>query len=115
MVHGGVCCNNCRHSRETGEKFDVEIKTDEGIFEYVDDKEYNRILRKRQADNWVLDDGRVYVRACMCVCVCAFVWANDILHTCAHATRLLLQLALGMRTADVRCLMKNMTLRRRRR
>lgn len=53
-----MCCNNCRHSRETGEKLDVEIKTDEGIFEYVDDKEYNRILRKRQADSWVLDDGR---------------------------------------------------------
>lgn len=114
MVHGGVCCNNCRHSRETGEKFDVEIKTDEGIFEYVDDKEYNRILRKRQADNWVLGDGR-----CMCVhacaCVCAFVWANDILHICAHATRLLLQQALGMLTVDVRCLTKNMTLRRRKR
>jgi DNA polymerase alpha subunit A len=46
----------CRRARETGERLDVEITPDKGIFEYVDDKEYSKIVRKRQADTWVMDE-----------------------------------------------------------
>ena len=49
----------CRRARETGERLDVEITPDKGIFEYVDDKEYSKIVRKRQADTWVMDEGVV--------------------------------------------------------
>ena len=45
-----------RKHRESGEKIDYEHKVEE-IFEYVDEKEYADIIRKRQQDDWIEDDG----------------------------------------------------------
>jgi len=48
-----------RKHRESGEKIDYEEQKVEEIFEYVDEKEYADIIRKRQQDDWIEDDGRV--------------------------------------------------------
>jgi len=44
--------------RESGEKIDYEGEQVKEIFEYVDEKEYANIIRKRQQDDWIEDDGR---------------------------------------------------------
>ena len=49
-----------RRHRESGEKIDYEQKVEE-IFEYVDEKEYADIIRKRQQDDWIEDDGMSYM------------------------------------------------------
>ena len=44
--------------RKSGEKIDYEGEQVKEIFEYVDEKEYADIIRKRQQDEWIEDDGR---------------------------------------------------------
>ena len=53
----------CRHSRETGERIEVAIPSETKIFDLVDEKEYARIVRKRQAESWIMGDG-VCIAAC---------------------------------------------------
>lgn len=48
-----------RKHRESGERIDYEEQKVEEIFEYVDEKEYANIIRKRQQDDWIEDDGTV--------------------------------------------------------
>ena len=49
-----------RKHRESGEKIDYEQKVEE-IFDYVDEKEYANIIRKRQQDDWIEDDGIIFI------------------------------------------------------
>ena len=46
-----------RRNRESGERIDYEEQKVDEIFEYVDEKEYADIIRKRQQDDWIEDDG----------------------------------------------------------
>ena len=48
-----------RKHRESGEKIDYEEQKVTEIFEYVDEKEYADIIRKRQQDDWIDDDGKI--------------------------------------------------------
>lgn len=49
-----------RRHRESGEKIDYEEQKVEEIFEYVDEKQYADIIRKRQQDDWIEDDDGRY-------------------------------------------------------
>ena len=37
---------------------ETEIEAPEQLFEYVTEDEYSRLVRERQADGFILDDGR---------------------------------------------------------
>lgn len=52
-----VCVCVFRRGRETGVCVEQELEKEEAVFEYVDDKEYARIVHKRQQEAFVLDDG----------------------------------------------------------
>lgn len=47
-----------RRSRETGVYEDGEVEQEESLFEYVDEREYARIVQRRQEEGFVLDDGK---------------------------------------------------------
>ena len=49
----------CRRGRETGVYADDEVEQEESLFEYVDDREYARIVQRRQEEGFVLDDGEL--------------------------------------------------------
>lgn len=46
----------CRRGRETGVIQEDELEKEEDLFEYVDDREYAKIVQKRQEEGFVLDD-----------------------------------------------------------
>lgn len=46
-----------RRSRETGLYEDDGVEKEASLFEYVDDREYARIVQQRQEEGFVLDDG----------------------------------------------------------
>ena len=48
-----------RRSRETGTYEDEELEKEEDLFEYVDEKEYAKIVQKRQQEGFILDDGTI--------------------------------------------------------
>ena len=52
--------HSCRRSRESGLHEEVELEKEEGIFDYVDDREYAKIVQQRQEEGFVLDDGMMY-------------------------------------------------------
>lgn len=37
---------------------DVELEEEKGLFDYVDDREYAKIVQQRQEEGFVLDDGK---------------------------------------------------------
>lgn len=47
-----------RRSRETGLHEESALEREEELFEYVDDKEYAKIVQQRQEEGFVLDDGK---------------------------------------------------------
>ncbi len=49
----------CRRSRESGVHEEVELEQEEYIFDYVDEREYAKIVQQRQEEGFVLDDGKV--------------------------------------------------------
>ena len=63
-----------RRHRESGEKIDYDEQKVEEIFEYVDEKEYADIIRKRQQDDWIDDDGKMYID-CVLVSVVTIRWS----------------------------------------
>eukprot|EP00112_Aurelia_sp_Birch-Aquarium-sp1_P010022 Seg2162.5 transcript_id=Seg2162.5/GoldUCD/mRNA.D3Y31 product="DNA polymerase alpha catalytic subunit" protein_id=Seg2162.5/GoldUCD/D3Y31 len=51
-----------RKYRETGEKAEYEIEDPADLYDVVDEKEYAKIVRKRQEEDWIVDDdGNGYV------------------------------------------------------
>lgn len=46
-----------RRSRETGLFEDEDLEKEEELFEYVDDREYAKIVQRRQEEGFILDDG----------------------------------------------------------
>ena len=46
-----------RRCRETGVFEETELEEEEDLFEYVNDREYARIVQKRQEEGFILDDG----------------------------------------------------------
>lgn len=46
-----------RRSRETGLHEEAELEEQEGLFDYVEEEEYARIIQQRQEEGFILDDG----------------------------------------------------------
>ena len=53
-----VCvCVLCRRGRETGVRDEGEVEAPEQLFDYVPEEEYQRLVKKRQGEAFILDDG----------------------------------------------------------
>lgn len=48
-----------RLSRQTGVRQEDELETSDGLFDYVTEDEYSKIIKDRQADQWIMDDGKI--------------------------------------------------------
>ena len=46
--------------------FYIKIKEEQNIYEEVDEDEYSRIVRNRQDDDWIVDDGKQFVLFIFC-------------------------------------------------
>jgi len=53
---------SCRRSRESGVHEEVDLEKEEGIFDYVDDREYAKIVQQRQEEGFVLDDSEKWAK-----------------------------------------------------
>ena len=51
-----------RRSRETGLHEETELEEHEGLFDYVEEEEYARIVQQRQEEGFILDDGEEMAR-----------------------------------------------------
>lgn len=49
--------HHLRRSRETGLHEETELEEHEGLFDYVEEDEYARIVQQRQEEGFILDDG----------------------------------------------------------
>ena len=38
-------------------KQEDELEATEGLFDYVTEEEYSKIIQERQCDQWIMDDG----------------------------------------------------------
>jgi len=51
-----------RKYQETGERTAYEVDNQESLYDVVDEREYERLVRKRQQADWIVDDdGSGYV------------------------------------------------------
>ena len=64
-VHNIIVPFLIRLSRQTGVRLEEDLETTDGIFDYVTEDDYFKLVQERQQDQWIMDDG-----VCVCVCVC---------------------------------------------
>ena len=46
-----------RLSRESGIRQEDELETTDGLFDYVTEDEYSKLVQERQTDQWIMNDG----------------------------------------------------------
>ena len=56
--HTSSDLSSSRRNRETGLNEETELEKHEGIFDYVEEDEYARIVQQRQEEGFILDDGK---------------------------------------------------------
>ncbi|ESN96944.1 hypothetical protein HELRODRAFT_193403 [Helobdella robusta] len=50
-----------KEAKLAGEKFRPDILNEKNVYDEVDESEYSEIVRNRQEDDWIIDDGSGYV------------------------------------------------------
>ena len=58
MICDGCECE-CRRGRESGVRDESEVEAPDQLFDYVTEEEYSKLVQKRQAEGFILDDGEL--------------------------------------------------------